>query len=1810
MINPVVEAGGCPAEPQESQQQQVPSDNSQHSNKGESSASFLRAARAGNLDRVLELLRSGTDINTCNANGLNALHLASKEGHHEVVRELLKRKADVDAATKKGNTALHIASLAGQELIVTILVENGANVNVQSLNGFTPLYMAAQENHESVVRYLLAHNANQALATEDGFTPLAVALQQGHDRVVALLLENDTRGKVRLPALHIAAKKDDTKAATLLLQNEHNSDVTSKSGFTPLHIAAHYGNENVAQLLLEKGANVNYQARHNISPLHVATKWGRANMVSLLLAHGAVIDCRTRDLLTPLHCASRSGHDQVVDLLLEKGAPINAKTKNGLAPLHMAAQGDHVDSARILLYHRAPVDDVTVDYLTPLHVAAHCGHVRVAKLLLDRNADSNARALNGFTPLHIACKKNRIKVVELLLKYHAAIEATTESGLSPLHVAAFMGAINIVIYLLQQGANADVATVRGETPLHLAARANQTDIVRVLVRNGARVDAAARELQTPLHIASRLGNTDIVVLLLQAGASPNAATRDLYTPLHIAAKEGQEEVAAILIDHGTDKTLLTKKGFTPLHLAAKYGNLPVAKLLLERGTSVDIEGKNQVTPLHVAAHYNNDKVALLLLENGASAHAAAKNGYTPLHIAAKKNQMDIASTLLHYRANANAESKAGFTPLHLAAQEGHREMAALLIENGAKVGAQARNGLTPMHLCAQEDRVSVAEELVKENATVDPKTKAGYTPLHVACHFGQINMVRFLIEHSAPVSATTRAFYTPLHQAAQQGHNNVVRYLLEHGASPNVHTSTGQTPLSIAERLGYVSVVEALKTVTETTVITETTTVTEERYKPQNPEAMNETMFSDSEDEAPNTLEEDASHLRALAHSPLRLSTSDGHDLSFFPNHTSSPYPSPGATLIYLSRDDNQITANAHAHDFSESLTKGLHDSTGMHLIHAAEPMLSRSSEVEGTDGDLDALIRKAQHEPVTTAMADPSLDVSLSDNVPITRSTVQPSFLISFMVDARGGAMRGCRHSGVRIIIPPRKAPQPTRITCRYLRKDKLAHPPPLSEGEALASRILEMAPHGAKFLGPVILEVPHFASLRGREREIVILRSDDGQHWKEHQLEATEDAVQEVLNESFDAEELSQLDDLHTSRITRILTNDFPMYFAVVTRVRQEVHCVGPEGGVILSSVVSRVQAIFPDGSLTKTIKVSVQAQPVPQEIVTRLHGNRVAVSPIVTVEPRRRKFHKPITLCIPLPQSSNKGMLTQYSGQPGQEPPTLRLLCSITGGSAPAQWEDITGTTQLTFTGEDVSFTTTVSARFWLMDCQTPRDAARMAQEVYNEAVAVPYMAKFLIFARRTFPTEGQLRLFCITDDREDKTLEKHEHFTEIAKSRDVEVLGGRHQFLEFSGNILPITKSGNQLSLYFLPFQENRLAFMIKTRAHTDSETAVDGRIAFMKEPKMRAENLPPQTPLCTLAITLPEYTGLEPMVPKKPFFPEAPLTEKYTGAFHEIAESDDLQLPYVARLIGADWHRLARALEVPDIDIRQVRHQLAGLEAITVLRIWMFLKKEQATPAALLSALQRIGRDDVVREMNRAEKPDNLEGTPVSHISGPSVTLSTTSLEGANDKRRYPEVTSTRQLVVEKPFFQQSEYYGTDGDTEEPKEQPFSEEEEEVAVSEIRTVVRTERHVHDSKDGPIVEERTITTTYEDDIAVNEEIVDKIVPLNEEEQEKWDRMVREVEMNLEEQEAPKEGTLNYQLIHGEKKSDDGVTLKTTMESSHITQVLPDEAKISKETGLSSGDASIVMTPAEKKDDHIIDVMEERRTDEEAKGQSAHE
>ncbi|XP_032986149.1 ankyrin-3 isoform X7 [Rhinolophus ferrumequinum] len=1483
--------------------------------KSDANASYLRAARAGHLEKALDYIKNGVDINICNQNGLNALHLASKEGHVEVVSELLQREANVDAATKKGNTALHIASLAGQAEVVKVLVTNGANVNAQSQNGFTPLYMAAQENHLEVVKFLLDNGASQSLATEDGFTPLAVALQQGHDQVVSLLLENDTKGKVRLPALHIAARKDDTKAAALLLQNDNNADVESKmvvnrtteSGFTPLHIAAHYGNINVATLLLNRAAAVDFTARNDITPLHVASKRGNANMVKLLLDRGAKIDAKTRDGLTPLHCGARSGHEQVVEMLLDRAAPILSKTKNGLSPLHMATQGDHLNCVQLLLQHNVPVDDVTNDYLTALHVAAHCGHYKVAKVLLDKKANPNAKALNGFTPLHIACKKNRIKVMELLLKHGASIQAVTESGLTPIHVAAFMGHVNIVSQLMHHGASPNTTNVRGETALHMAARSGQAEVVRYLVQDGAQVEAKAKDNQTPLHISARLGKADIVQQLLQQGASPNAATTSGYTPLHLSAREGHEDVAAFLLDRGASLSITTKKGFTPLHVAAKYGKLEVANLLLQKSASPDASGKSGLTPLHVAAHYDNQKVALLLLDQGASPHAAAKNGYTPLHIAAKKNQMDIATTLLEYGADANAVTRQGIASVHLAAQEGHVDMVSLLLSRNANVNLSNKSGLTPLHLAAQEDRVNVAEVLVNQGAHVDAQTKMGYTPLHVGCHYGNIKIVNFLLQHSAKVNAKTKNGYTPLHQAAQQGHTHIINVLLQNNASPNELTVNGNTALAIARRLGYISVVDTLKVVTEETI---TTTTVTEKHKMNVPETMNEVLdMSDDEVRKANAPE-------MLSDGEYISDVEEGDRCTWYKMPkvqeftVESEDAMTGDTDKYLGPQDlKELGDDSLPAEGYMGFSLGARSASLRSFSSDRSYTLNRSSYARDSMMIEELLVpSKEQHLTFTREFDSDSLRhyswaADTLDNVNLVSSPVHSGFLVSFMVDARGGSMRGSRHHGMRIIIPPRKCTAPTRITCRLVKRHKLANPPPMVEGEGLASRLVEMGPAGAqflgklhlptnpppvnegeslvsrilqlgpqgtKFIGPVIVEIPHFGSMRGKERELIVLRSENGETWKEHQFDSKNEDVTELLN-GMD-EELDSPEELGKKRICRIVTKDFPQYFAVVSRIKQESNQIGPEGGILSSTTVPLVQASFPEGALTKRIRVGLQAQPVPDEIVKKILGNKATFSPIVTVEPRRRKFHKPITMTIPVPPPSGEGVSNGYKGD---TTPNLRLLCSITGGTSPAQWEDITGTTPLTFIKDCVSFTTNVSARFWLADCHQVLETVGLATQLYRELICVPYMAKFVVFAKMNDPVESSLRCFCMTDDKVDKTLEQQENFEEVARSKDIEVLEGKPIYVDCYGNLAPLTKGGQQLVFNFYAFKENRLPFSIKIR---DTSQEPCGRLSFLKEPKT-TKGLP-QTAVCNLNITLPAHKKAE-KADRRQSFASLALRKRYS-----------------------------------------------------------------------------------------------------------------------------------------------------------------------------------------------------------------------------------------------------------------------------------------------------------------------------------------
>ena len=73
---------------------------------------LITATEEGNKDRVIELLKSGADINARRKeNAATPLLIAAHRGHLEVVKLLLAAGADVNASAPNGDFLLHVEKI-------------------------------------------------------------------------------------------------------------------------------------------------------------------------------------------------------------------------------------------------------------------------------------------------------------------------------------------------------------------------------------------------------------------------------------------------------------------------------------------------------------------------------------------------------------------------------------------------------------------------------------------------------------------------------------------------------------------------------------------------------------------------------------------------------------------------------------------------------------------------------------------------------------------------------------------------------------------------------------------------------------------------------------------------------------------------------------------------------------------------------------------------------------------------------------------------------------------------------------------------------------------------------------------------------------------------------------------------------------------------------------------------------------------------------------------------------------------------------------------------------------------------------------------------------------------------------------------------------------------------------------------------------------------------------------------------------------------------------------------------------------------
>ena len=124
------------------------------------------AADKGDLNRVKELVESGSDVNAFDEDlSLTPLHYAAKSGHVEVVRYLLSVGSNVNAHQKEkiGETPLgEIAANCSYEM-AELLIKAGANPTIPGWMQLTALDIARDRKKEEGRRVymLLAETAKK-----------------------------------------------------------------------------------------------------------------------------------------------------------------------------------------------------------------------------------------------------------------------------------------------------------------------------------------------------------------------------------------------------------------------------------------------------------------------------------------------------------------------------------------------------------------------------------------------------------------------------------------------------------------------------------------------------------------------------------------------------------------------------------------------------------------------------------------------------------------------------------------------------------------------------------------------------------------------------------------------------------------------------------------------------------------------------------------------------------------------------------------------------------------------------------------------------------------------------------------------------------------------------------------------------------------------------------------------------------------------------------------------------------------------------------------------------------------------------------------------------------------------------------------------------------------------------------------------------------------------------------------------------------------------------------------------------------------
>ena len=254
------------------------SDWGRRARKADDAKDIWLASKAGNLEKVNELIEAGVAADQPNDDGTTPLIMAALGGKTEVARLLIEKGADVNAKANDGNTAIHSAAFLGHLGVVKLLVDNGVDLKVRNRGGEIPLQVASSP-WDDVVEFTMRINDMLNL-------DLNLTESKENRGQVARYLQAPTDAQQQRD-IWSAAKMGKLKLVRELLAGGIAVDQRDSDGNTPLVMAAMAGKTEIARLLIENGADVNAKTNNEGTSLHGAAFMGHLAMVRLLVENQA-----------------------------------------------------------------------------------------------------------------------------------------------------------------------------------------------------------------------------------------------------------------------------------------------------------------------------------------------------------------------------------------------------------------------------------------------------------------------------------------------------------------------------------------------------------------------------------------------------------------------------------------------------------------------------------------------------------------------------------------------------------------------------------------------------------------------------------------------------------------------------------------------------------------------------------------------------------------------------------------------------------------------------------------------------------------------------------------------------------------------------------------------------------------------------------------------------------------------------------------------------------------------------------------------------------------------------------------------------------------------------------------------------------------------------------------------------------------------------------------------------------------------------------------------------------------------------------